>query len=84
MDLPRIFAMTEGDIYLAETPDFLAQSWAYTHLMLFGKTSLTTYYKRWIKLLAKARGIAPPLKLGSYTQAKEDLKKYALKHWETK
>jgi len=80
--LAKIAAMSRGEILRAESPDNLAMAWGYTHLMLYGKTTLSSIYRKWTKALEKAKDEAPPFDLGSYDKAEEDLKKHAERNWE--
>jgi hypothetical protein len=74
--LKDVFAYSYGQVLLGETPEPLAWSWGYTHLMLHGKGTLKTIYSKWERELPKASRVAPPLDLGKYADAEAELKKH--------
>jgi len=81
--LEEVFDLDANRVFRAETPDDLAVAWGYTHLMLFGKGSLGSLYKRWVKELEKAHGTWPVFDLKGYDQAAQDLKRHVEKLWGT-
>jgi len=79
--LSEIFAMTEAEFLLADSPDMRIQAWGYTHLMIYGRGTLASLYKRWKKALVKATGKAPKFDLKKYDKAQKDLKKHVFQRW---
>ncbi|MHC4959017.1 MAG: hypothetical protein ACYTGN_11650 [Planctomycetota bacterium] len=81
LPLVEILQMSNADIDFATSPDRRMQAWAYLHMMLYGKTGLSSKYRKWAKVLAKARASAPVFDLKTYDKDKEELKKHAFKYW---
>jgi len=74
--LKDVFAYTYTDVIQGETPQPLAMSWGYAHMMIFGKGTLHSIYGKWTHELAKATRTAPPLDLGKYSDAETEMKRY--------
>jgi hypothetical protein len=80
--LTEVLNYTYGDVLQAETPANATMAWGYTHLLLFGRSSLSSTYRNWVKALEKRkRGEAPYFDPGKYDRAEEDLKKHVLRTW---
>ncbi len=79
--LKTVLAWSEGDYIRDETLDKQATAWAYTHLMLFGKGTVPSTYKKWKKSMFKANRRAPKFVLKKYDKEAQDLKAHIAKQW---
>jgi hypothetical protein len=79
MPLKQVLKLTHTD--MATDPKNLTMAWGYTHLMNFGGGTLASTYKRWRKVLAKAKTSVPKFDLKKYDRAEEDLKRHVFKLW---
>ena len=82
--LPEVEALTRADFDTAESLDAATMAWGYVHLLLHGRSSLSSHFKKWIKALVKApAGDPPPFDRKKYTKDREDLKKHVERTWGT-
>jgi hypothetical protein len=79
LPLRQVLLLTHAD--MAADPKNLAMAWGYTHLMNFGGGTLGATYKKWARVVAKAKGKAPEFDPKNYDRAEEDLKRHVAKRW---
>jgi hypothetical protein len=82
MALPELERFTRADFETAETLDAATHAWGYAHLLLHGRSVLSSHFKKWVKALVKApAGDAPPFDRKKYTKERADLKKHVERTW---
>ncbi|MEE8105092.1 MAG: hypothetical protein V3T86_06115 [Planctomycetota bacterium] len=76
----NVIAWTNKDFAEAEKPDLRATAWGYTHLMHYGRGSMATQFKRWIKTYtAKKNKTVPEFDVAKFKNDKKELKKHLAK-----
>ena len=82
LSLPELERLTRADFETAETLDAATHAWAYAHLLLHGRSVLSSHFKKWVKALVKApAGDAPPFERKKYAKERADLEKHVERTW---
>lgn len=80
--LPEVEALTRAEFDTAETLDAATLAWGYVHLLLHGRSALSSHFKKWIKALVKApAGDPPPFDRKKYVKDRDDLKRHVERAW---
>jgi len=76
----NVIAWTNKDFAESEKADLRATAWGYTHLMHYGRGSMATQFKRWIKAYsAKKNKTVPEFDVAKFKNDKKELLKHLAK-----